>query len=553
MGKFTKFGADFAPGHGQMLSTSGLLEIILLRNSRVNLSMSNLMKGETKLKKNIRAYLFILIISFLFTGTYAQKATRQSSVDAFSQGKYEEAYALFSELLARYPKDPLYKYYSAACLVNLERKPDEASELLRAALNSGSVKSMPDDALYYYGRALQFQGRYDEAEKAYSRFTGEAGRKRAKDLNVPEYIQQCRENEGRLEQALVAVADEPRKAATAARTVEAPAKQSLPADLDSRLEESLEKQFKTDSVEAAAAKPLAALPATSVPVAEQEIKPVETRPAPGTIEPLPEVAPAIPVVQAPAEIVTEIRDTTIKLREQLNRPVGVLSSFEILPEPVTDPKATIEINPEPPEGLVYRIQTAVFRNPVSLSYFKGISPIFGFRSPGANVTTYYAGIFRQAADASKALASVRSRGFKDAFVVGQAGNKIVSMERAAILEKEWGTKPLFNIESTLPQQQLDTVPPTLLLKVEVMRSLQPLKEEAIEPMRRIAGKRNFDILTLENGSSAYLVGNFITFESAEEFAGLLQRNGYREAKVVAWLGRREIDIQTARQLFETLK
>ena len=132
-------------------------------------------------------------------------------------------------------------------------------------------------------------------------------------------------------------------------------------------------------------------------------------------------------------------------------------------------------------------------------------------------------------------------------------NKNISQERAGVLEKEWGDKPLFAVNIAETGEQLDTLPPTLLLKVEITRSIQPLKEDAIEPMRRIAGKRSFDMLTIENGSVAYLIGNFITFESAEEFADLLKRNGYKEAKVVAWLGKREIDIQTAKQLFETLK
>lgn len=501
------------------------------------------------MKRSIREYLFLILISLIFSGVYGQKGTRQSSVEAFMQGKYEEAYIQFSELLVKYPKDPLYKYYSAACLVNLERNPVEASRLLKEALNSGSVKSMPDDVLFYYGRALQFLGEYDEAEKAYSRFTGEAGRKRAKDLNVPSYIQQCRQNEGVLQQINVAVVNKPQQVTTAVK-VEQPVSESLPVDLDSSLGEALEKEYISDSIDAAR-KPLSTLSQMPVVVPVQEIKEVENIMEPEPVTPTPEVTS--PPLQPVVETITEIRDTTIKLREQLSKPVGVLSSFEVFPEPVTDPKATIEINPPTPEGLVYRIQTAVFRNPVSLTYFKGISPIYGFKSQGANVTTYYAGIFRQAADASKALASVRARGFKDSFVVAQSGNKIISMERASVLEKEWGTKPLFNIEANAPQQQLDTIPPTLLLKVEVLRSLQPLKNEAIEPLRKLAGKRNFDILTLENGSSAYLIGNFITFESAEEFAGLLQRNGYREAKVVAWLGRREIDIQTARQLFETLR
>jgi hypothetical protein len=62
-----------------------------------------------------------------------------------------------------------------------------------------------------------------------------------------------------------------------------------------------------------------------------------------------------------------------------------------------------------------------------------------------------------------------------------------------------------------------------------------------------------DIVTLEDKKIVYLIGNFITFESAAEYADLVVRNGYRDAKVVAWLGQKEIPIETAKQLFDNLK
>jgi hypothetical protein len=69
----------------------------------------------------------------------------------------------------------------------------------------------------------------------------------------------------------------------------------------------------------------------------------------------------------------------------------------------------------------------------------------------------------------------------------------------------------------------------------------------------MAGNSGLDIQQLEDGKFAYLIGKFITFASAEEYAGLLVRNGYREAKVVGWLGKREIPVETARQLIENIK
>jgi hypothetical protein len=72
-------------------------------------------------------------------------------------------------------------------------------------------------------------------------------------------------------------------------------------------------------------------------------------------------------------------------------------------------------------------------------------------------------------------------------------------------------------------------------------------------MNTLAGGRGLDIITMEDKKIAYMIGNFITFESAAEYADLIVRNGYRDARVVAWLGTKEIPLETAKQLFENLK
>ena len=59
-----------------------------------------------------------------------------------------------------------------------------------------------------------------------------------------------------------------------------------------------------------------------------------------------------------------------------------------------------------------------------------------------------------------------------------------------------------------------------------------------------------DIIKNDSGQGIYLIGKFLTFESAAEYADLLARNGQKEAKVVAYLGNREISVETAKQLFD---
>jgi hypothetical protein len=48
--------------------------------------------------------------------------------------------------------------------------------------------------------------------------------------------------------------------------------------------------------------------------------------------------------------------------------------------------------------------------------------------------------------------------------------------------------------------------------------------------------------------TVYLIGNFITFESAEEYVSLLIRNGYSTARVAAYVGMQEIPVEAAKEL-----
>jgi hypothetical protein len=170
---------------------------------------------------------------------------------------------------------------------------------------------------------------------------------------------------------------------------------------------------------------------------------------------------------------------------------------------------------------------------------------------GSEAIKYFAGLFRKLSDANSALLQVRQSGFRDAFITAVLDGKAVSLERAAILEREWGGRPLIN--TVAGQKPAEPAVSTLNYRVEVTRSGKPVADDVVETYRTMAGNRGLEVLGAEDGSFVYLIGKFITFESASEYSDLLNRNGYREAKVVAYLGNKEIPLETAKKLFESQK
>jgi hypothetical protein len=551
---------------------------------------------------NIRPKVAILLVlitcklSFidLFSQNVPAKPTRQSSMEAFSAGKYELAYKQFKELLVAYPKDPLYKYYTGVCLVKLNKEPEEALILLQQSLQgTAAVRSLPGDAVFYLARAQQMSGKFSEAVISFNKFGEQSGKKTAKEYGVPGFIEQCNNKKGQVikpgadTKGAAGIGDtlpSPKRVDPVKENIVQPAvykeitaNPSLPTDYEGVLDEALDFQVKADSLNAIADRQKSGLDSLSQPekvIARNRILEVELLAASfqkkadvkySEAESLKTGKPVKPKENQPQkeknqQVANKVsKDTvnnTIKKKENIREPakkVEIFSVFKVIEKPVFTQKDKIPIDPEVPAGLIYRIQVAVFRNPVSPSYFKGITPVYGFRISGSDRTNYYAGMFRRSSDAAKALTVVKSKGFKDAFVIGFSGNKIISAERAAVLEKEWGKKPLMTNMDAASEAIRDTLPPTLTYRVEVTRSLKPLKEEQVAEIKKVAGNRGMDIQTADDGKLIYLIGKFITFESALEYTDLINRNGYRDAKVVAWLGKKEIPIETAKQLFEQLK
>lgn len=537
-------------------------------------------------------WLFVLLViifsCYSADGQISQpKPSRQSASDAFAKADFEKAYYEFGELLKLYTKDPLYKYYSGVCLVNLEREPVTAIELLQEAVQgSGVVRSVPQDALFWLARAQQMAGQFTAALNNYSQFATQAGSKKAREYNVQEYVRQCNERRGDLaasrfrepapqvksEQVRTSeTKPEPAGKPVAATTVKPAAKpEAVSSDYDRVLNEALDYQVRADSLRDLAdqkRKQLAGKPAAQKASAEKEIGDLEQqsanwqrladqkyneaqayagRKAPVAAAARPETAPK--PVPAEEKIKPEPGKPVPQLPAQ--KQPEVFSVFDVISNPVYGPGDAIPVDPEIPEGLVYRIQVAAFSNPVNPSFFKGLTPVYGFRVAGTKMTSYSVGLFRRLADANRALTTVRQHGFRDAFIVSSLGGKPVSAERASVLEKEWGSRPFAVSGGQATETPADTVPPTLSFRVETARSEKPLRDVMVDPMRTIAGSRGLDIFTDGEGKNVYLIGKFITFESASEYADLLIRNGYRDAKVTAWLGRKEIQVEIARQLFE---
>lgn len=103
-------------------------------------------------------------------------------------------------------------------------------------------------------------------------------------------------------------------------------------------------------------------------------------------------------------------------------------SFMILPE------GRFAENNNIPSGLVYQIQFSTSSRQISVADLKGLSPVFE-RRLGASYA-YSVGVFRSYDAVQSCLTQVKSRGFRDAFIIAWLEGKSVSVKTAREMEKD---------------------------------------------------------------------------------------------------------------------
>jgi len=545
----------------------------------------------------------ILIIFISHLPAFAQDTDfipdRNIAERAFSNEDYTTALKHYKALSARFSADPVYKYYTGACMVELKQDPDLAKIILRdAIINSTSIRQVPVKGWYSLGRAYQLAGDFDLALDAYDTFRESARRKEIKALGINELISECESGVGAIpyqEQGIEAgERDEmveageqehkeddigPPKADNVVikDTADAALKQDQgPGDeYEALAREALEYQLRADSLLKLANRYRATLDELSEPDKQsvrakilsleqsgfeyQKIADKKYREAAGMAsEKYDEnILPALQDIKKDAPgVEEEIPDTTLVETDSIKTDT-IAEVIERIP-PVLElfseqygQQEGIPVNPELPEGLFYRIQLAAFRNPKELSFFKDLGPISIYRAENSDINFYYAGMFRSKEDAVQSLVKVKQKGFNDAFIIALMDGNRVSMESAEQLEKKWSNISLFKQDTVITRKVPEPQePPTLVYRVQVLKVKKKVQDDELEVLKILADQRSYDIFETDGKEYVYLIGKFLTFESAAAYADLLYRNGMKESKVVAYLGNKEIPLETAKTLFE---
>ncbi len=205
-------------------------------------------------------------------------------------------------------------------------------------------------------------------------------------------------------------------------------------------------------------------------------------------------------------------------------------SFQVVEQLPYDAQNSIPVNESYPAGVVYKIQLGAYSNPLPIASFKGMIPVSIERASSAKVSKYFVGKFRKFADAEKALPIVRSKGFKDAFIVAWLNGKSIPVARAQTMEDKQTEE-----SNLIPNAKVDvdsTSTQGKIFVVQIGKYTNKLPDDIYQTVKAMASGKDIIRKSDEQGRMVYSIGNYLTLEDATRVKDNLIASGIPSATVI---------------------
>ncbi len=133
------------------------------------------------------SFRIIFVFSMLFisgmTVVYCQiddaikQELKDQAFESFEDGNFEQALSDYQILMNKFPRDPMYRYYCGACMVELNQDYEVAIEMLHFS----STRGVPEDVYFYLGEAYRKMYDFKKAKQYFLQFDKEAPRAMTKE------------------------------------------------------------------------------------------------------------------------------------------------------------------------------------------------------------------------------------------------------------------------------------------------------------------------------------------------------------------------------------
>lgn len=239
----------------------------------------------------------------------------------------------------------------------------------------------------------------------------------------------------------------------------------------------------------------------------------------------------------------------------------------------------IPLNQELPSGIVFKVQVGAFRKAIPQDVFKGLSPISADKLPNSSFTKYLVGLFQTYEAAGVALSDVKTRGYRDAFIVAYKDGQRISLFEARNLIKnesddvkrsydvvaqneinsinngDAGNTTAANNSTNNSNNTETNITPVnanelndvsgLLYTVQIGVYRNPVSKAALKNLDPIYQEKTSD------GMIRYTTGVFNDINKAISEKNNIVRIGIRDAFVTAYFNGKRISISEAKRIAES--
>jgi hypothetical protein len=248
-----------------------------------------------------------------------------------------------------------------------------------------------------------------------------------------------------------------------------------------------------------------------------------------------------------------IQDSLVKSKLSMSSQVteGIISPLSIglrieIPS-VYNSNKPIPLNETLPVGILYMIQLGAFSTEKAPSIFKGLTPLTCIKKEGSNILRYLAGNFLLLKEAEKSLNTVKSKGFKDAYIVAFENGKIIPVKNAVKIEsKEAATPVIANKDNQQKNQQDKDLSIIYILKSQISQRDSLLIGDIKKKLHENEGLYIEDI---EN-ALLILIKSFSNYKDAFARKKELESIVKKEIEIHAYFAENQIPLEQAIKITE---
>lgn len=135
--------------------------------------------------------LFLSLIPFFLFSQKDVEDIKKEAEKAFKEENYILSYKLYAQLVANFSKEPIYNYRLGVSMLYAESEKKKCIPYLEFAIKFIKKKEVPEEALFYLGKAYHINYRFDDAIKYYKEFKQNATTSKTKELQADNEIQSC--------------------------------------------------------------------------------------------------------------------------------------------------------------------------------------------------------------------------------------------------------------------------------------------------------------------------------------------------------------------------